>query len=144
MFGDPWCRILISTFYSISKLDITTESESLKQPFKTKRRHVYNIESAIADDFISSTGRKSENTWRIFSFCSKFTKRIRCDSYCIPAISAGLTIVGNVAIARGPALIKTPRFVVLNWFYIICKGRYWNLSARGKGGPIFYTCFTET
>jgi len=34
--------------------------------------------------------------------------------------SAGLTIVANVAIATGPALLGPPWSFVLNLFFIIC------------------------
>jgi len=40
------------------------------------------------------------------------------------AISAGLTIVANAAIAKGTALVGTTRSFVLNFFFIICKDRY--------------------
>ena len=37
-------------------------------------------------------------------------------------VSAGLTIVANVAIATGPALLGVPRSSVINRiYYIICK-----------------------
>jgi len=46
--------------------------------------------------------------------------------------SAGSTIVANVAVATGAALSGTPRSFVLNLFFIIYKGRYYHLGARGK------------
>ena len=46
--------------------------------------------------------------------------------------SAGLTIVANVAIAKGLALLGAPRSCELNLFFIICKGGYKSLGTRGK------------
>jgi len=39
--------------------------------------------------------------------------------------SARLTIVVNVAVATGPALLGSPQSFVLNFFNIICKGGYY-------------------
>jgi len=36
-------------------------------------------------------------------------------------MSAGLTILANVAIATGPALLGVKQSFVLNLFFIICK-----------------------
>jgi len=61
--------------------------------------------------------------------------------------SAGLTIVANVEISRGLALLGAPRFFVLYLFFIAWKGGNKNLGSRGtlsvKGLYMFHTCFTK-
>ena len=57
--------------------------------------------------------------------------------------SARLTIVANIAIATGPALLGAPRFFVLNLFLIICKSGYYNLGVLSERESKFYTCYTE-
>jgi len=59
--------------------------------------------------------------------------------------SVGLTIVANVAIATGPTFLGAPQSFVLNLFFSTCNIRRWMPEANSyEGGPIFYTCYTET
>jgi len=46
--------------------------------------------------------------------------------------STVLTIAASAAIATGPALLGATRSFVSNLFFIICKGKYYNIGSRGK------------
>jgi len=60
--------------------------------------------------------------------------------------SAGLTIVTNVAIATGPALLEAPQSVVLNFSLLYARGIFEFGCPRQtlRKRPIFYTHYTKT
>jgi len=51
--------------------------------------------------------------------------------------SAGLTLVANAAIPTALALLAASRSFVLNLFFVIWEGGYWNLCAPGKLSYLF-------
>jgi len=73
----------------------------------------------MVNEFLQGQTQKSwvEKAWCLYLHCS-LPKADNASS------SAGLTIVANVAIATGPALLGAPRSFMLKLFLIICKGGY--------------------